>query len=136
MACCGPSVAKIDEFDALEEQMLARPSSVTVADEHVQHLIEQNRIPIEIQLGSFKPEKKLKAKQYITRGFIKSISNSVHNSDDPNGGRMYYIKTTTTNKDWPFIFVKVYEPPYITCVSMVKFRGLKKMKQDYPLVVF
>jgi len=126
----------VEHFDASEEDMLAKPSAVMDADEHAQNMIVQNRIAIEIQLGSFKPERNMKATQMITRGFIKNIGSSVHNSDDPNGGTMYYIKTKTENKDWPWIFLKLYEPPCITCVSLVKFRGLKKMKQEYALVTF
>jgi len=58
---------------------------------------------------------------------------------DHAGGKMYYVKVKTSPgecKEWPWLFVKLYEPPIVTSVSRVEFKGLKKMKEEYKLVTF
>lgn len=136
---CDQSKQKVDEFTAREEAMMTAPSRCVVLDKqlaHAQELIKQARMAIEINLGSFWPEKEMKATQMITRQFIADIGASVHNSADPQSGTMYYIKVHTTNKKWPWIHVKLYEPPVISGGGLVNFRGMKKYKQDCDLKTF
>lgn len=136
---CDQSKAKVDEFQAREESMMGAASKCVVNEkelEHAQKLVKQVRMAIEIQLGSFWPEKNMKATQMITRQFISDLNQSVHNGSDPSAGTMFYVKVHTTNKEWPWIHVKVYEPPVISGGGLVNFRGLKKFKQDCDLKTF
>jgi len=136
---CDQSKAKIDEFQAREESMMGSASKCVVNDkelEHAQKLVKQVRMAIEIQLGSFWPEKNMSATQMITRQFISDLNQSVHNGSDPSAGTMFYVKVHTTNKEWPWIHVKVYEPPVISGGGLVNFRGMKKFKQDCDLKTF
>ena len=71
----------------------------------------------------------LEAKQMITR-ILKQ------NDNPKNDGTMYYIKCKTDLSDWPWIFVKIYEPPMVTTASHVQFRSMKKMAEEYKLVTF
>ena len=50
---------------------------------------------------------------------------------DPKG-TMYYAKVKKSGecKEWPSLFVKIYEPNLVTDVSRVGFKGLKKMKEE------
>ena len=127
MGCAQSNAAAEKALAAREEQVLSPPSKVTDATEWSQTMVQLVRPNIEVHLGSKEPD--LKATQMITRIFT--------NSDDlQKPGKIHYIKAKTTNPDWPWIFVKVYEPPEITSVSPVKFREMKKMKEEYKLVVF
>ena len=121
---CKPSKQRVEEFNQREQQVLTPPSKIMDASTHAQQLVQIIRQQISLQLGS--KEMNLKATQMITQTFT--------NSDKP--GMIYYVKCSTTNPEWPWIFVKIYEPPTITSVSPVKFRGLKKMKEEYKLVTF
>ena len=67
----------------------------------------------------------LKATQMITRDVMTG-----------DKGTMYYVKVKTVLKDWPWVFVKIFEPPIITDASPVTFKGMKKMVQDFELVTF
>ena len=90
---------------AREEQFLSPPTKVMDATDWTQTLVAFVRKIIEIHLGSKEPN--LQATQMITRIFT--------NSDDlQKPGSIHYIKVKTTNPEWPWIFVKLYEPPQIT----------------------
>ena len=113
-----------------EEAALGPPSKTMDATEHAQTLVMLVSGMVQADLGLLRPLQDLKATQMITR--------SVDNSVDPsaNGGTMYYVKVRTDLEDWPWLFVKIFEPPQVTDVSPVAFKGLKKMKDDFALVTF
>ena len=123
-----PSQQKIEERIAREEASFAAPSKIMDASTHAQHLVQIIRYTIEGRLGSKEPD--LKATQMITREYLPA-KNQI-------GGTIYYVKVQTSNPEWPWLFVKLYEPPVITGVPgfRVRFRGLKKMKEEYQLVTF
>ena len=127
-----PSQRKIEERKAREEAALTPPSKVLDASTHAQHLVQIIRYKIEAHLGSKEPN--LKAAQMITREYI---TDNLKNNNKI-GGTIYYVKVQTENKDWPWIFVKIYEPPIITGVPgfRVRFMQMKKMDQEYKLVTF
>ena len=39
-------------------------------------------------------------------------------------------------RDWPWIFVKIHEPPTVSGTTGVSFFAMKKMKEDVKLVTF
>lgn len=51
-------------------------------------------------------------------------------------GMLYFVKVQTLNQKWPWLFLKIYEPPLITDVSKVTLKGFKKMKEEYNLITF
>jgi hypothetical protein len=107
-----------------EEAMLGPPSKTMDASSHAQNLVMLVRPTLQVRLEMMHLDK-LQATQMITR--------QVFNGDD---GTMYYVKVQTSLSDWPWIFVKIWEPPLITDVSPVQFKEMKKMKEDYKLVTF
>ena len=115
------------------EEAALGPSSKTMdASAYAKELVYMVSKTIESHLNLLPiPGKRraFEAKQMITRDLRSR-------GDGENDGKMYYIKCKTEIKDWPWIFVKVYEPPLVTGVSRVEFRGMKKMKEDYKLVTF
>eukprot|EP00547_Thalassionema_nitzschioides_P005012 CAMPEP_0194206218 /NCGR_PEP_ID=MMETSP0156-20130528/5304_1 /TAXON_ID=33649 /ORGANISM="Thalassionema nitzschioides, Strain L26-B" /LENGTH=125 /DNA_ID=CAMNT_0038932681 /DNA_START=30 /DNA_END=407 /DNA_ORIENTATION=- len=112
-----------------EERALTPPSKTMDAGEHAQRLVQTVRKVIEFRLGSTKT---LEATQMITRTFTNEPRSRLFDKLDP--GRIYFIKVKTSNKKWPWIFVKIYEPPLVTNVFKVKFRDMKKMDQEYALI--
>jgi len=121
-----------------EETMMTAPSKCVVNEKQLQHaqeLVEQARMAIEINLGSFWPEKHLKATQMITRQFVGDVAIAEHTTCEKTG-TMYYIKVHTTNKHYAWIHVKVYEPPRATGNGLINFRGMKKYKRDCDLKTF
>lgn len=123
------SEQRFEERMAREEAALTPPSKVMDASAHAQLMLQIVRYTIERHLGS--KEQNLKATQMITRDFITTNGNDI-------GGRIYYVKAKTENPEWPWIFVKIYEPPLITGVPgfRVRFRQMKKMDREYELVTF
>ena len=121
---------RIQDAKAREDAALTAPSKVMDASQHSQHLVQIIRHTIEAHLGSKEPT--LKATQMITREYITD------NHKSNIGGTVYYVKCQTENKEWPWIFVKLYEPPVITGVPgfRVRFMQMKKMAQEYDLVAF
>ena len=116
-----------------EEAALGPPSKTMDASEHAQDLVLLVRKPIQFNLcdGPIPPAHKieLKATQMIKRDVKSGIQD--------NGGTMYYIKCKVTGLDeWPWVFVKIYEPELVTVATPVAFRGLKKMKEEFKLVTF
>ena len=119
------SQQRFEERIAREEAVLTPPTKVMDASTHAQHMLQIVRYTVEAHLGSKEPN--IKATEMITRDFTNG-----------NGGRIYYVKAKTENPEWPWVFVKIYEPPLITGVPgfRVRFRQMKKMDQEYKLVVF
>lgn len=116
-----------------EEAALGPPSKTTDASAYSQELVYIVSKTIESHLNLLPvPGKRrtLEAKQMITRNMRGK------GDDGNNDGKMYYIKVRTDIKEWPWIFVKIYEPPLVTDVSKVAFRSMKKMKEEYKLVTF
>mmetsp|Transcript_14618 Transcript_14618/g.23731 ORF Transcript_14618/g.23731 Transcript_14618/m.23731 type:complete len:123 (-) Transcript_14618:209-577(-) len=122
MGCASSSEA----ITAAEEARLGPPSKTQDASEHAQQLVMLVKPTIEVHLETMHLDH-LKATQMITRACISG--------DD--GGTMFYVKCRTNLDDnWPWIFVKLYEPPVVTDVSPVQFKEMKKMDQEYKLVTF
>merc|ERR1719384_2999747 len=115
-----------------EEAALSPPSKVMDASQHAQQLVQTVRKTIEFRLGS--KERNLKATQMITRTFTNEPKSRLFSNLDP--GTIYYIKVKTSNENWPWIFVKIYEPPLVTNVFKVKFRNMRRMKNEFELVTF
>lgn len=120
---------RIEQHMAREEASLTPPTKVMDASTHAQHLVQIIRYTIEGRLGQ--KQLNIKAKEMMTREIIVTNKHQI-------GGTIYYIKCTTDHPEWPFIFVKLYEPPVITGVPgfRVRFRQLKKMDREYKLVTF
>mmetsp|Transcript_22105 Transcript_22105/g.33410 ORF Transcript_22105/g.33410 Transcript_22105/m.33410 type:complete len:133 (+) Transcript_22105:34-432(+) len=114
-----------------EEAQLGPPSKIMDASQHAQLLVQTVRKTIEFRLGS-KAERNLKATQMITRTFINTPRSRLLPNLNP--GTMYFIKVKTENKQYPWIFVKIYEPPVVTNVFKVKLRKMTKMDREYDLV--
>mmetsp|Transcript_8036 Transcript_8036/g.17433 ORF Transcript_8036/g.17433 Transcript_8036/m.17433 type:complete len:139 (+) Transcript_8036:97-513(+) len=115
------------------EAALGPPSKTMDASEYAQELVYLVSKTIESHLGLLPvpgKRREFKAMQMITRTV----------GGDAGGagaaGTMYYIKCTAPVKEWPWIFVKIHEPPTVTTVSQVQFEGMKKMDQEYKLVTF
>mmetsp|Transcript_25278 Transcript_25278/g.42930 ORF Transcript_25278/g.42930 Transcript_25278/m.42930 type:complete len:134 (-) Transcript_25278:293-694(-) len=132
----GALTSKANAFDAdlhqREEHALGPPSKTMDASEYAQELVYLVSKTIETHLNLLPvPGKRrtLEAKQMI----IRVLKNK---GEGENDGKMYYIKCKTEVAEWPWIFVKVYEPPLVTDVSRVGFRAMKKMKEEYKLVTF
>lgn len=102
---CSQSNESARALAAREEQFLSPPSKVKDATNWSQTMVQLVRRNVEVHLGRKEPA--LKATQMITRIFTNS-----ENLQKP--GKIHYIKAKTTDPDWPWIFVKVYEPPEIT----------------------
>eukprot|EP00585_Thalassiosira_rotula_P001883 CAMPEP_0196140176 /NCGR_PEP_ID=MMETSP0910-20130528/7177_1 /TAXON_ID=49265 /ORGANISM="Thalassiosira rotula, Strain GSO102" /LENGTH=126 /DNA_ID=CAMNT_0041400999 /DNA_START=113 /DNA_END=493 /DNA_ORIENTATION=+ len=115
------------------EAALGPPSKTMDASEYAQELVMIVSRTIESHLNLLPvPGKRrdFKATQMITRSVDGSSKGAGEN------GTMYYIKVKTPVEKWPWIFVKVHEPPLVTGVSRVKFEAMKKMDQEYKLVTF
>jgi len=111
-----------------EENALGPPTKIMDASDYAHELVMLVRKKIDFHLN-VKKLGDLTATQMITR--------SVDSRGTPGkGGTMYYIKVRTTLTEWPWIFVKIYEPPLVTTASPVGFRGMKKMKDDFKLITF
>ena len=54
----------------------------------------------------------------------------------PVNVQMYYIKARTDVRDWPWIFVKIHEPPTAYGATGVHFVSMKKMKEEYKVSQF
>lgn len=117
------SAAAVEAEHEKEEAILGPPSKTMDASEHAQLILMLVSKTIEVHLETFKLDT-IKATQMITR----QVSN--------DQGTMYYIKAQVSCVKWPWIFVKIYEPPTVTDVSPAVFKGMKKMDQDYKLVTF
>lgn len=107
-----------------EESMLGPPSDTMAASPHSQDLVMLVRPTLQVHLETMNLSD-LKATEMITR--------QVNGGDD---GTTYYIKVKTELPQWPWIFVKIWEPPSVTDVSSIQFKGMKKMKEEYKLVTF
>mmetsp|Transcript_3708 Transcript_3708/g.8045 ORF Transcript_3708/g.8045 Transcript_3708/m.8045 type:complete len:126 (+) Transcript_3708:203-580(+) len=107
-----------------EEAALGPPSEIMDASDHAQDLVMIVSKTIGLHLDVMSLDD-LKATQMITRAVSKL-----------NDGTMYYVKAQTGLDEWPWIFVKIYEPPEVTDVSPVTFKDIKKMKDDFKLVTF
>lgn len=136
MGCIASKAAAVEaEKHAREEAHLGPPSKTMDASEHAQELVYMISKQIESDLSMLPvPGKRrhFKAETMIIREMDESAG-------DHAGGKMYYIKVKTSPgeiKEWPWLFVKLYEPLLITDVSRVDFKGLKKMKEDYKLAMF
>lgn len=124
------------EYLLNEEEMLGPASKVRDASEHANDLIQESRVAIELKLSCFCPTKEIKATEMITRHIVGSINHSLHASAGANTGTMYYIKVKLDNREWPWCFVKLYEPPNATDENHVMFRGIRKMHIENDLFVF
>mmetsp|Transcript_26164 Transcript_26164/g.39601 ORF Transcript_26164/g.39601 Transcript_26164/m.39601 type:complete len:140 (-) Transcript_26164:219-638(-) len=124
---------RIERLKANEEAALTPPSKIMDASSHAQHLVLMVKRTIEQTLKS--KENNLQATQMITRTFTNCNCNKGYRPSS-DAASLYFIKVKTSNKEWPWIFVKLYEPPVISSVSPVRVRGLKKMKEEYELVTF
>ncbi|KAL7546947.1 hypothetical protein ACHAWF_010270 [Thalassiosira exigua] len=127
-----------EDQHAREEGALGPPSKTMDASEYSQELVMLVAKTIEQHLGLIPaPGKRrsFKATQMIQRELIRN-PHGVYNEQRKNDGIMYYIKVKTDVEAWPWVFVKLFEPPLITGVSRVTFREMKKMKEDYKLVTF
>ena len=116
-----------------EEAALGPPSKTMDASAHSQELVMLVSRTIEQHLDLLPvPGKR--------RNFVATqmITRSVDGRGGGAGedGTMYYVKVQTHLEDWPWIFVKIHEPPLVTGVSRVQFKGMKKMKEEYKLVTF
>lgn len=122
---------RIAERIAREDASLTPPTKIMEASTHAQHLVQIVRYTIEAHLGNWK-NLHIRAKEMISREII------VTDKKNEIGGTIHYIKCETDHPEWPFIFVKLYEPPLITGVPgfRVRFRQLKKMDREYGLVTF
>jgi len=124
---------KLDEdLHQREEHALGPPSKTMDASAYAQELVYLVSKTIESHMDLWpEPGKRrtLEAKQMIIR-VLKG------KGEGENDGKMYYIKCKTEVTAWPWIFVKIYEPPLVTDVSRVEFRAMKKMKEEYKLVTF
>lgn len=141
MMVCLPRSSKKDEderakFMMQEEEMMGPPSKIQEASEHAQELVLESRVAIEMKLGSFWPTKDLQATEMMTQHVVGSISHSVHCGFDSQCGKMYFIKVKTSNKEWPWCFVKLYEPPNPDEDNHVMFRGIRKMHTELNLITF
>mmetsp|Transcript_27859 Transcript_27859/g.39871 ORF Transcript_27859/g.39871 Transcript_27859/m.39871 type:complete len:134 (+) Transcript_27859:86-487(+) len=132
----GGIASKAKAFDAdlhqREEHALGPPSKTMDASEYAQELVYLVSRTVETHLNLLPvPGKRrtLEAKQMI----IRVLKNR---GEGENDGKMYYIKCKTDVAEWPWIFVKLYEPPLVTGVARVEFRAMKKMKEEYKLVTF
>lgn len=132
----GALTSKAKAFDAdlheREEHALGPASKTMDASEYAQDLVYLVSKTIETHLNLLPvPGKRrtLEAKQMI----IRVLKNK---GEGENDGHMYYIKCKTDVAEWPWIFVKLYEPPLVTDVSRVEFKAMKKMKEEYKLVTF
>uniref|UniRef100_A0A7S4N0A4 Cystatin domain-containing protein n=1 Tax=Odontella aurita TaxID=265563 RepID=A0A7S4N0A4_9STRA len=113
-----------------EEAALGPATKIMDASNNAQQLIMLVRKTIENHLDVDKL-RALTATQMITR-----TVDSGGGAAPGKGGIMYYVKVQTTLAEWPWIFVKIYEPPLVTTASPVGFRGMKKMKDDFKLITF
>lgn len=132
----GGIASKAKAFDAdlhqREEHALGPPSKTMDASEFAQELVYLVSRTVEAHLNLLPVPGKRRtreAKQMI----IRVLRNR---GDGGNDGKMYYIKCKTEVAEWPWIFVKLYEPALVTDVARVQFRAMKKMKEEYKLVTF
>mmetsp|Transcript_4655 Transcript_4655/g.7193 ORF Transcript_4655/g.7193 Transcript_4655/m.7193 type:complete len:134 (-) Transcript_4655:104-505(-) len=132
----GGIASKAKAFDAdlhqREEHALGPPSKTMDASEYAQDLVYLVSRTVESHLNLLPvPGKRrtLEAKQMI----IRVLKNR---GGGENDGKMYYIKCKTEVAEWPWIFVKLYEPALVTNLARVEFRAMKKMKEEYKLVTF
>ena len=117
--------------EARLEAALGPPSKTMDASEYAQTMVGMVTRTIESHLGLLPQRKReFTATQMITR----SVSGSSGGAG--GGGTMYYVKIRTHVAEWPWVFVKIHEPPVITTVSNVEFVAMKKMKEEYKLVTF
>mmetsp|Transcript_42734 Transcript_42734/g.48561 ORF Transcript_42734/g.48561 Transcript_42734/m.48561 type:complete len:158 (+) Transcript_42734:174-647(+) len=123
---CKLNEKNAEKLNAKEEAVLTLPSKIMDASTHAQRLVLMVKRAIELSLG--KKDDQLKATQMIIRTFTNSSPNSP--------AFIYYIKVKMSSTEWPWIFVKIYEPPVINTVSKVVLRDLKKMKEEYGLITF
>lgn len=122
-----------------EEAAFGPPSKTMDSSEYAQELVYLVSKTIESHLNLLPvPGKRrsFEAKQMITRELERSDGKYAGDENGKHNGMMYYVKVITQVKDWPWIFVKIYEPPLATGVSRVQFKGMKKMKEDFKLVTF
>eukprot|EP01083_Nonionella_stella_P246875 856617_1 len=123
-----------------EEAAFGPPSKTMDASEYAQELVYIVSKTIESHLNLVPiPGKRrtLEAKQMITRELERCDEKyDASNDESKKNGMMYYVKVRTEVKEWPWLFVKIYDPPLVTTVSRVQFKGMKKMKEDYKLVTF
>ena len=125
MGCVKSKAAAFqEEQEQREEAAMGPPSKIMDASEYCGLMLAAVRPTLEVHLAT-QHLNNLKATQFMTR--------SVSNGDN---GTMYYIKASTGLSDWPWIFVKVWEPPSINTLDKPKFKGMKKMDQEYKLVIF
>uniref|UniRef100_A0A7S0FRE4 Uncharacterized protein n=1 Tax=Minutocellus polymorphus TaxID=265543 RepID=A0A7S0FRE4_9STRA len=116
-----------------EEAALGPASKTMDASEHAQDLvlIELKAVTFHLFDSPIPPVDniELKATQMIKRD-VKSVIQD-------GGGTLYYIKCNVSGLDeWPWIFIKIYEPALVTVATPVSFRGLKKLKEEFKLVTF
>mmetsp|Transcript_8744 Transcript_8744/g.18746 ORF Transcript_8744/g.18746 Transcript_8744/m.18746 type:complete len:141 (+) Transcript_8744:245-667(+) len=116
------------------ENMLGPPSKTMDASEYAQELLMIVKRTIESHLNLLPipgPKgHKFAAKQMI----VRSVRGNAGGAGEE--GKMYYIKARTDVGDWPWIFVKIHEPPTATGAMGVHFVSMKKMKEEYKLVTF
>eukprot|EP00578_Thalassiosira_sp_NH16_P016571 CAMPEP_0181110468 /NCGR_PEP_ID=MMETSP1071-20121207/18735_1 /TAXON_ID=35127 /ORGANISM="Thalassiosira sp., Strain NH16" /LENGTH=150 /DNA_ID=CAMNT_0023194251 /DNA_START=125 /DNA_END=577 /DNA_ORIENTATION=+ len=149
----GAAGSKAEDLEATKrerlEAALGPPSKTMDASKNSQDLVMQVAKTIESHLGLLPvPGKRrsFEATQMITRDLYRNrndLYNSSNNGDGKrkNDGVMYYIKLRTDVKEWPWVFVKIFEPPLtegvaVTAWSRATFEGMKKMNEDYKLVTF
>ena len=132
----GALSSKVNAFDVdlceREENALGPPSKTMDASEYAQELVYLVSKTIETHLGLI-PVPGKRRKQEAKQMIIRVLKNKGNGEND---GKMYYIKCKTDLSEWPWVFVKIYEPPLVTTVSRVEFRAMKKMKEEYKLVTF
>mmetsp|Transcript_42733 Transcript_42733/g.48560 ORF Transcript_42733/g.48560 Transcript_42733/m.48560 type:complete len:168 (+) Transcript_42733:53-556(+) len=133
---CKLNEKNAEKFKAQEEAVLTPPSKIMDASIHAQHLVMIVKRVIELKLG--KKDDNLKATQMITRSFTNCSTNTsiTRTLSSSSSASIYFIKVKTSSTEWPWIFVKIYEPPVINTVSKVILRDMKKMKEEFGLITF